>query len=101
MRKVLCVVAVVFLVQAPWRDVAEAQVKKGAEPAGVIEIGEGKDGKFRFSIRDDEGKLLAMSSPAGFATFKDAEAEVTRLKAVLAKAKVVMKEEPKDKGKDK
>lgn len=99
MRKVLFVVAVVFLVQAPGRDVAEAQVKKGAEPAGVVEIGEGKDGKFRFSIRDEEGKLLAMSGPVGFATFKDAEAQVTRLKAILAKAKVVMKEEPKDKDK--
>lgn len=101
MRKVLFVVAVLILARSPAQEFAGAQTKKGAEPAGVIEIGEGKDGKFRFTIRDDEGKFIAQSGPVGFATFKDAEAEVTRLKAILAKAKVVMKEAAKDKDKTK
>lgn len=67
-----------------------AQAKK-ADPA-TIEIGEGKDGKFRFFVRDEDGKLLAMSQPpGGFATEKDAREAIDVFKATVAKAKVVLK----------
>lgn len=99
------VLAVLFAGQGPTTDVA-AQVKTdpkkpaAATAAGVVEIGEGKDGKFRFFVRDDEGKLLAMSSPGGFASAKDAQAAVSHLKEVLAKAKVTMVKKDDDKTKD-
>ncbi len=96
MRAVMFGLALLFLVNCPVLKFVGAQTKKAAE-AGVVEIGEGKDGKFRFSIRDDEGKLLAMSSPSGFASFKEAEEAVSRLKAILPKAKVVTKQAAKDK----
>jgi hypothetical protein len=61
---------------------------KKLSKAGVIEITKGKDDKFRFFVRDGEGKLLAMSGPGGFATPKEAEEAIDRMKEVLAKAKV-------------
>jgi hypothetical protein len=71
--------------------------KKGAPAAaGVIEIGEGKDGKFRFFVRNGEGKLLAMSGPTGFASAKDAEAAVRELREVVSKAKVTTLKKGKD-----
>ena len=71
--------------------------------APVIEIKVGKDDKFRFFVRDDEGKMLAMSGPTGFDSEKEARGAVVSLKAVIAKAKVVVvpKETPKDAPKDK
>jgi uncharacterized protein YegP (UPF0339 family) len=76
---------------APAQD--KKDVKKEARgtksATGVIEINEGKDGKFRFVIRDGDGKLLAMSGPTGFATREDAGKAVETLKAVLPGAKVV------------
>lgn len=71
------------------KDKAKDKAAKGA----VIEIGKGKDDKFRFFVRDAEGKLLAMSGPTGFATEKDAEAAIEKLKEAVAKAKIVMKED--------
>jgi uncharacterized protein YegP (UPF0339 family) len=75
---------------APAQD--KKDVKKDAKgsksAAGVIEINEGKDGKFRFVIRDGDGKLLAMSGPTGYATREDAGKAVETLKAVLPGAKV-------------
>jgi len=72
--------------------VAQAPKKPGAAPApaaaGVIEIGEGKDGKFRFFVRDSEDKLLAMSGPGGFSSTKDAETAIQKLKDVVKTAKV-------------
>jgi uncharacterized protein YegP (UPF0339 family) len=65
---------------------AKKDDKKDAK-AGVIEITKGKDDKFRFFVRDGEGKLLAMSGPGGFATPKDAEAAIDHLKEVISKAK--------------
>jgi uncharacterized protein YegP (UPF0339 family) len=90
-----CVLALWLLVStaAPQAVVAQGKkdAKKGAQAAaGVIEIGEGKDGKFRFFVRNAEGKLLAMSSPGGFATAKDAETAIQTLKEVVSKAKVTM-----------
>lgn len=82
-------------------DAVVAQVKKDDKTtkarkdtkAGVIEIAKGKDDKFRFFVRDSEGKLLAMSGPGGFATPKDAESAIDQLKEVVAKAKVVTKDD--------
>jgi uncharacterized protein YegP (UPF0339 family) len=78
---------------------AAAQGKKKATGAGTIEINEGKDGKFRFNVRDANGKLLAQSSLAGFASVKDAEAGIDTLKEVISTAKVVTN--PKKKAKEK
>ena len=66
--------------------------KKTTQPTkaapGFIEINEGKDGKFRFFVRDGEGKLLAMSGPAAYATKEDAQKGLDALKAILPTAKV-------------
>jgi hypothetical protein len=76
----------------------KGKVTKGKE--GAIEIAEGKDGKFRFFVRDDEGKLLAMSSPGGFASVKDAQKAIDELKDVIKTAKVtVAKKDGKEKDK--
>jgi hypothetical protein len=96
------VLAVLLLARGGALDEVLAQGKKGAKTAapaaaGVIEIGEGKDGKFRFFVRDGEGKLLAMSGPGGFASAKDAEAAVRELKEVVSRAKVtILKKGSKD-----
>jgi uncharacterized protein YegP (UPF0339 family) len=66
--------------------------KNDAKGAGVIEVTKGKDDKYRFFVRDADGKLLAMSGPGGFATTKDAEAAIDTLKEVVAKAKVNVKD---------
>src|SRR5262245_24475938 len=67
---------------------ATAQKPAAKEP--VIEINEGaKDGRFRFVIRGADGKALAMSVGAGYATEKDCMKAVDDLKAVIGKAKIV------------
>lgn len=65
-------------------------VKKGGTKAGVgtIEVNEGKDGKFRFFVRNADGKLIAMSGPGGFATDKEAAKAVDELREVINAAKV-------------
>ena len=80
--------------KAPVKDKAAKDKDKDKKDAkaGIIEITKGKDDKFRFFVRDSEGKLLAMSGPGGFATPKDAEAAIDHLKEVIGKAKVVAKE---------
>jgi uncharacterized protein YegP (UPF0339 family) len=65
----------------------EAKDKRDAR-AGVIEITKGKDDKYRFFVRDGEGKLLAMSGPGGFASAKEAEEAIDQMKGVVARAKV-------------
>ncbi len=72
---------------------------KTTAKAGVIEVNEGKDEKFRFVIRDADGKLLAMSGPTGFATREDAIKALETLKEALPTAKIAApkKEEKKDK----
>ena len=72
---------------------------KTTAKAGVIEVNEGKDGKFRFVIRDADGKLLAMSGPTGFATREDAIKALETLKDALPTAKLAApkKEVKKDK----
>jgi hypothetical protein len=110
MRKMVfgfCALVVsLMLVQGTGPNVS-AQAKKKVAAKGVIEVAEGKDGKYRFFVRDGEGKLLAMSSPGGFATTKEANEAIDTLKEVISSAKVTnvkkdekdAKKETKDKGK--
>ena len=72
---------------------AQQKKKMEAKSEGTVVIKPGKDGKFRFTVRDGEGKLLAMSSPAGFKTTDDATAAIDALKKTLADAKVETIEE--------
>ena len=76
---------------APAQDKKDVKkdTKAAKATAGVIEINEGKDGKFRFIVRDGEGKLLAMSGPTGYEKREDAVKAVETLKAVLPGAKTV------------
>jgi uncharacterized protein YegP (UPF0339 family) len=106
MRKMSCALLVLALLvgyHAATMEPASAQGKKASAEQGTIEINEGKDGKFRFNVRDSKGKLLAQSSLAGFASVKEAQAGVDRLKEVIATAKVAVgskKDAKKDKDKD-
>jgi hypothetical protein len=90
MRKVTLtafVLAVLLLARGTPHDAVVAQNAPKAT-GGVIEISEGKDGKFRFFVRDEEKKLLAMSGPGGFESAGDAAQSIQRLKEVLKTAKV-------------
>lgn len=80
-----------------------AQGKKGSSKQGTIELVESRDGKFRFSIRDADGKYLA-GSPVGHATEKEAREAVEELKSVIGSARYVSKKSDSadsDKGKGK
>ncbi|MBX9624073.1 MAG: hypothetical protein K2X82_09715 [Gemmataceae bacterium] len=68
-----------------------------AGKAGTVEIKQGKDDKYRFNVRDADGKFLAMSGPSGFATRAEAVKGLDALKAALDGAKVV---DVKGNGKD-
>ena len=74
----------------------ETTKKADATPAATIDIKVGKDGKFRFTIRDADGKLLAMSGPSGFATSDDAAEAIATLKAAIVKAKVSVEDSKTD-----
>jgi hypothetical protein len=65
-----------------------AQVKKGAR--GTIELIESRDGKFRFTVRDADGKYVGGSS-VGHATEKEARGAAEELKKVIATATYVSK----------
>ncbi|MBN9523156.1 DUF1508 domain-containing protein [bacterium] len=65
------------------KDAKTAQPVKG----GVVEVNESKDGKFRFTVRDADGKYLG-GSATGYATKDDAVKAVAALKAALATAKI-------------
>jgi uncharacterized protein YegP (UPF0339 family) len=96
--------AMAGLVVAGGMTTAPAQEKKGkaTKATGTVEINEGKDGKFRFFIRDGDGELLAMSGPSGFATKAEATKALDTLKEVLPNAKTVAgKPADKDDKKDK
>lgn len=83
-----------------------AQNKKGTtSKQGTIELIESRDGKYRFSIRDSDGKYLG-GTTVGHATEKEAREAVETLKTVLRDAKYVSKksehvESDKIKNKDK
>jgi uncharacterized protein YegP (UPF0339 family) len=94
----LVLAGLILAVGTPVPEAAVAQAKKDTKAArdakdgrdakaGVIEITRGKDDKYRFFVRDGEGKLVAMSGPGGFDTAKDAEAAIERLKEIVAKAR--------------
>jgi hypothetical protein len=74
-----------------------AQGKKGAK--GTIELIESKDGKFRFTVRDAEGKYLGGSS-VGHTTEKEAKEAAEELKKVIATATYVHKKSGSKKTKD-
>jgi hypothetical protein len=82
--------AIVFM--ASGLPESTAQGKKG--PKGTIELIESKDSKFRFTVRDADGKYLA-SSTVGHATEKEAKEAVDELKKVLANAVYVTKKADK------
>ena len=74
--------------------VAQEKKAKKKEPAaeskaGEVRINEGKDGKFRFTVYNAGGTLVAQSGLSGFATKEDAVKGVEALKETLATAKVV------------
>src|SRR4051794_25053787 len=109
MRKLLgCLVAVALLAfvcsgtnpTVKAQDKKDKDTKKDKKDArkggpGTVEIGEGKDGKFRLTIRDAEGKFLAVSAP--HTTEKEAREAIDELREALTKAKVVVKKAEKDK----
>ena len=72
------------------KDKVKVDPKGGA---GHIEIGKGKDSKFRFSVRDADGKYLAGSSP--HATEKECREAIETFRKVVATAKVSMKKDAK------
>src|SRR5271165_1087408 len=67
-----------------------AQGKKGATKAGIIELIESKDGKYRFSVRDADGKYVG-GSAVGHTTEKEAKEAAETLKKVIATATYVSK----------
>ena len=86
-----------------------AQNKKSTAKQGTIELIESHDGKYRFTVRDSEGKYIGGSS-VGHETEKEAKEAVEELKSVMVSAKFVSKkhdpkhdakEEEKGKSKDK
>jgi uncharacterized protein YegP (UPF0339 family) len=93
------VLVAAFAVASPVQHpVAEGQGARKAAKGGVIEIGKGKDGKFRFFVRDGEGKLLAMSGPRGFASEKEARAAIATFKEVVRSAPVTIAKKKDKKG---
>jgi hypothetical protein len=58
--------------------------------AGTIEIIESRDGKFRFTVRDSEGKYVG-GSAVGHETAKEAREAVEDLRTAMAGARFVNK----------
>jgi len=77
-----------FLVVSGTADTL-AQGKKAAAK-GTIELIESKDGKYRFSVRDADGKYLG-GSTVPHATEKEAKEAVETMKKVMATATYVSK----------
>ena len=104
LARCLALVAAMATVSAAALSVADAQEKgkkAAGKTSGTIVVNEGKDGKYRFTIRDTDGKFLAQSSPISFATKDDALKGVEKLKAALENPKTTYgkSEGAKDKGK--
>ena len=76
------------LALAPLATNAQEKKSTSKKTAGTIQIQEGKDGKFRISVRNNENKYLA-GSPVGFETKAEAQKAVEELKDVISEAKVV------------
>ena len=103
-RKILALMtlaAALLVVSAPTNHTAIAQGTKKDKDAkttkgvGHIEIGKGKDDKYRFSVRDADGKYLAGSAP--YATEKDINEAIEAFRKVVAGAKVTTKKAEKAK----
>jgi hypothetical protein len=89
--------AAIMLITAGTADTL-AQVKK-AGGKGTIELLESKDGKFRFSVRDADGKYVG-GSAVGHATEKQARDAAEELKRVIATATYISKKAEDKKAKD-
>lgn len=96
MRKLLAALFLMGTITLIGSGTAEslAQGKKAGGGKGTIELSEGKDGKFRFSVRDADGKYLA-GSPVGHATEKEAKDAAEELKRVVGTATYVSKKAEK------
>ncbi len=95
MRKALGILlvsvsAALFSLSAP--DLS-AQAKKApkAKASGTIELIKSKDGKFRFSVRNSDGKYVG-GSIVPHATEKEAKEAAEDLKTVMATATYVSKD---------
>jgi uncharacterized protein YegP (UPF0339 family) len=97
----LALVAAMATVSVVALSVADAQEKgkKATEKTtGIVEVNEGKDGKYRFTIRDNDGKFLAQGGgPTGYATRDDAMKGLEKLKAALENPKITSKKSAKNK----
>ena len=79
------------------KDDTKKDTKKAAIKASTVKIGEGKDGKFRFSIYDADDKFLAMSGANTFESKADAVKGLEELKAALKETKIEYLESKKTK----
>ena len=94
-RSTLAVAAVAGLLAVAGAPVTAQKKDAPKAKPGVVEVKQGKDDKYRLTIRDADGKFLAMSG--AFATKADALKGLDILKDALKDAKVV---EVKGGGKD-
>jgi uncharacterized protein YegP (UPF0339 family) len=91
----LALVAIAGLAGPPFAT-GQAKKDKDTKAAGtaVFEVHKSsKNGKFYFSMRDSEGKLLAMCSPSGYETRADCQKAIDTIRNTAAKAKVEFKTE--------
>ena len=95
------VLSVSSIAQEKAKDTKKDDTKKAAVKASIVKIGEGKDGKFRFSIYNAEGEFLAMSGANTFDSKADAVKGLEELKAALKETKVEYLESKKVKDKEK
>jgi uncharacterized protein YegP (UPF0339 family) len=99
----LALVAAMAVVSVAALSVAEAQ-EKGKKAAGkstgTVVVSEGKDGKYRFTVRDADDKFLAAS--AAFATKEEATKGIEKLRDALENPKITSgKKAAAGKGKEK
>ena len=114
MKKLLAALALVGLfsagtftviAQAPKKDdTKKPDDTKKADPKtaakGSVVIKPDAKGRFRISVKDEDGKTLLMSAGNGFETEKDAKAAIEEIKGIMSSAKVtVEKADEKDKDK--
>ncbi|MBY0229487.1 MAG: hypothetical protein K2W96_09430 [Gemmataceae bacterium] len=107
MRSLLCTIALAAFL-FPFSPALAQKAKdkdKGKEdkPTATITISEGVDGKFRFTVRNAEGKFLANSGANNFPSEKEALKGAEDFKAAVGAAKIVVSKDrpkPKTKGKD-
>ena len=69
------------------QDKKEKKSTKKAKEPGTIEVGESKNGKFYFTIRNGEGKYLCGSTPI-YTSKDEVKKAIEELKEVLVDAKM-------------